>query len=277
MYRTFADITFVDLFIPGQKSEDPLSPDYVPSIFAHTKSPAKRRAQDIVKKYDLRQKLKKKKLQMSSRNEAARTLLSLSTTVPGFEEDTENAVAVCNNISNEIMCQTSLSGEDIEILQQECQLLRSETFELKEKLGLDFFQQKSLENLDKLKTLTGLHSYDVFMAIFDLVKPFLKDTPHLTGFQQLLITIMRLKENENEILVSACVLWPKREHVQTSMPMCFRKSFKHCMSVIDCFEIFIDKPKDLKARAQTYSQYKSHNTMKYLISITPLRGRVGWG
>lgn len=31
----------------------------------------------------------------------------------------------------------------------------------------------------------------------------------------------------------------------------------------------MDKPKDLKARAQTYSQYKSHNTMKYLISITP--------
>ncbi|XP_051803372.1 uncharacterized protein LOC127533698 [Acanthochromis polyacanthus] len=295
-------------FVQGKKSEDPLSPDYVPSIFAHTKSPAKRRAQDIVKKYDLRQKLKKKKLQMSSRNEAARTLLSLSTTVPEFEEDTENAVAVCDNISNEIMCQTSLSGEDIEILQQECQLLRSETFELKEKLDLDFFQQKSLENLDKLKTLTGLHSYDVFMAIFDLVKPFLKDTPHLTGFQQLLITIMRLKENLtasflsylfgvhtstvsrvftyvinvlNEILVPACVLWPKREHVQTSMPMCFRKSFKHCMSVIDCFEIFIDKPKDLKARAQTYSQYKSHNTMKYLISITP-QGVIsfiskGWG
>lgn len=53
------------------------------------------------------------------------------------------------------------------------------------------------------------------------------------------------------------------------------------MPVIDCFEINIEKPKDLKARAQTYSQYKSHNTMKYLIGITP-QGVIsfiskGWG
>lgn len=39
------------------------------------------------------------------------------------------------------------------------------------------------------------------------------------------------------------------------------------MSVIDCFEIAIEKPRDLRARVQTYSQYKAHNTMKYLIGI----------
>lgn len=85
----------------------------------------------------------------------------------------------------------------------------------------------------------------------------------------------------NEILVPVCVFWPEREDVQTSLPMCFRKSFKRCMSVIDCFEIAIEKPKDLRARAQTYSQYKAHNTMKYLIGITP-QGVIsfiskGWG
>uniref|UniRef100_A0A8C9ZGZ3 THAP domain-containing protein 1 n=1 Tax=Sander lucioperca TaxID=283035 RepID=A0A8C9ZGZ3_SANLU len=31
-------------FLQGQKSDDPLSLDYVPSVFAHTKSPEKRRA-----------------------------------------------------------------------------------------------------------------------------------------------------------------------------------------------------------------------------------------
>ncbi|KAM9364991.1 putative ATP-dependent RNA helicase DDX43 [Pholidichthys leucotaenia] len=46
-------------------------------------------------------------------------------------------------------------------------------------------------------------------------------------------------------------------------------------------EVFIERPSDLKARAQTYSSYKSHNTAKYLISITP-QGTVnfisrGWG
>ncbi len=63
--------------------------------------------------------------------------------------------------------------------------------------------------------------------------------------------------------------------------MSFRSKFKRCACVIDCFEIFIERPSDLKARAQTYSSYKSHNTMKYLIRITP-QGTIsfiskGWG
>ena len=54
-----------------------------------------------------------------------------------------------------------------------------------------------------------------------------------------------------------------------------------CVVIIDCFEIFVDRPTDLLARAQTYSQYKHHNTVKYLIGITP-QGTVsyiseGWG
>ena len=39
--------------------------------------------------------------------------------------------------------------------------------------------------------------------------------------------------------------------------------------IIDCFEIFINRPSNLLARAQTYLSYKSHNTVKILIGITP--------
>ena len=39
--------------------------------------------------------------------------------------------------------------------------------------------------------------------------------------------------------------------------------------VIDCFEIFIEKPTNLLPRAQTFSNYKNHNTIKILIGITP--------
>ena len=51
--------------------------------------------------------------------------------------------------------------------------------------------------------------------------------------------------------------------------------------IIDCFEIFLDCPTYLLARAQTFSQYKHHNTVKYLIGVTP-QGSVsfiseGWG
>ena len=39
--------------------------------------------------------------------------------------------------------------------------------------------------------------------------------------------------------------------------------------IVDCFEVFIDRPSNLLARAQTFSSYKHHNTAKLLIGITP--------
>ena len=39
--------------------------------------------------------------------------------------------------------------------------------------------------------------------------------------------------------------------------------------IIDCFEVFIERPSNLLARASTWSSYKHHNTIKPLIGITP--------
>ena len=83
-------------------------------------------------------------------------------------------------------------------------------------------------------------------------------------------------------LVPILIIWPDRELLRQTLPMTFRQSaYRKCTCIIDCFEIFIERPSNLKARAQTYSTYKSHNTMKYLIGITP-QGTVsfisdGWG
>ena len=57
-----------------------------------------------------------------------------------------------------------------------------------------------------------------------------------------------------------------------TMPQCFQYSFgKKVTVIIDCFEVFIDHPTNLIARAQTFSNYKHHNTAKILIGITPQR------
>jgi len=53
------------------------------------------------------------------------------------------------------------------------------------------------------------------------------------------------------------------------------------MTQSHCFEVFIDRQASLMARAQTWSNYKKHNTCKFLIGITP-QGSVsfiskGWG
>ena len=51
--------------------------------------------------------------------------------------------------------------------------------------------------------------------------------------------------------------------------MDFRKKFRCCVIVIDGFEVFCERPTNLKARALTWSNYKSHNTVIFLIEIAP--------
>ena len=66
------------------------------------------------------------------------------------------------------------------------------------------------------------------------------------------------------------VYWPERENLWKTMPMCFKHAFGNKVTVIiDCFEVFIEKPTNLLARAQTFSSYKHHNIIKILLGITP--------
>lgn len=154
---------------------------------------------------------------------------------------------------------------------------------------------------DKVRFYTGLTSF------IQLIPPVLKKGK-LTEFQQVLLCLMKLRLNLlfkdlayrfgvhqctasrifqcvidalNVNLVPTLVYWPDREEVRKTLPMSFRDTFPSCIAKIDCFEIFIERPKDLQARAQTCSNYKSHNTAKYLIVIIP-QGTIsfisqGWG
>ena len=73
-----------------------------------------------------------------------------------------------------------------------------------------------------------------------------------------------------EVRLSPLIYWPEREELWQAMPQCFQCSFgKKITVIIDCFEVFIEKPTNLLARAQTFSSYKHHNTVKVLIGITP--------
>ena len=55
------------------------------------------------------------------------------------------------------------------------------------------------------------------------------------------------------------------------MPMCFQFPLgkKKKTKIVHCFEVFIERPSNLLARSQTFSNHKHHNTVKVLIGITP--------
>ena len=73
------------------------------------------------------------------------------------------------------------------------------------------------------------------------------------------------------------IFWLQREELEMSMPMEFWKSFGVKVSIIiDCFEIFIERPSSLLARAETFSNYKHHSTVKYLILITLMEINEQW-
>ena len=145
--------------------------------------------------------------------------------------------------------------------------------------------------------------WELLHLLLMFIQPYLRQRSVLNPFQQLLITLMRLRLNLSvkdlayrfrvvyhqsyifgNILyyrLKPLILWPDRDVLFKTMPMSFRKHCPRCVIIIDCFEIFIDRPTTLLARAQTFSSYKHHNTIKYLIGVTP-QGTVsfisqGWG
>ena len=156
----------------------------------------------------------------------------------------------------------------------------------------DFFDSD-----DKVQFYTGLPSNEILMVVFEHVSPFVsRKSVSLDRFQEFVMVLMKLRLNvplqdlayrfkvsqstvsrifSSWLLVmddrlSPLLSWPDREQLWATMPQCFMYSFGRKVTVvIDCFEVFIEKPTNLLARAQTFSSYKHNNTIKILIGITP--------
>ena len=53
------------------------------------------------------------------------------------------------------------------------------------------------------------------------------------------------------------------------MPLSFRKHHPNTRALIDCTWFFLRTPRSPTAQAPTYSSYKSKNTAKCLLAISP--------
>ena len=42
-----------------------------------------------------------------------------------------------------------------------------------------------------------------------------------------------------------------------------------CRVILDCAEVFVERPKSLANQATTWSDYKHHNTVKFSVGISP--------
>ena len=157
----------------------------------------------------------------------------------------------------------------------------------------DYFKDSD----DKTRFYTGLPDFHLLAKTFEFVSPYVtRRTKTLSLFQEFVMVLIKLRLNVPnldlayrfevslstvsrvfkawmevlDVRLSPLISWPEREELWRTMPRCFQYTFgKATTIIIDCFEIYIDRPSNLLARAQTYSHYKSHNTVKVLIGITP--------
>nr|XP_022909873.1 uncharacterized protein LOC111421000 [Onthophagus taurus] len=65
------------------------------------------------------------------------------------------------------------------------------------------------------------------------------------------------------------IFWPTPRMIKRTTPIPFRRRYSKVQSIIDCFEIEIEKPSNPLHQSLTWSEYKKCNTVKYLLSCCP--------
>ncbi|XP_065302248.1 uncharacterized protein [Dermacentor albipictus] len=194
---------------------------------------------------------------------------------------------------------TELTMAHIGQLEEENRHLLSELRDVKQELSMHVLSEDILKTReDMVQFYTGLPNFALLLVLFNLLEEGATHTSRnsLTAFQEMVIFLMRLRlntplqdlayrfhvsqstvsRNVNKWLdvayvqLSRAVQWPDRETLRATMPMTFRKSFGvEVAVVIDCFEVLIEGPSSKLARSHTWSNYKSHNTVKHLMGIAP--------
>ena len=61
---------------------------------------------------------------------------------------------------------------------------------------------------------------------------------------------------------------PDIEKILATTPRRYRH-FENLIGIIDSSKIFIEIPKNLELQSATWSEYKHHNTLKFLVCVSP--------
>lgn len=131
-------------FVSGAKSNNPTSPDYVPSVFPRIKSPVKSKRK-LMKDFErTKQETKKRRVENCDRLNAANSLLDLFHAGSG--------TVYCEPHTG-CYTMTDLSASDIEQLETECQQLKDDGVQLREEsMWLLEENQKLAVECDSLKS-----------------------------------------------------------------------------------------------------------------------------
>lgn len=205
----------------------------------------------------------------------------------------QQQIMVTNEELSTLRLKNDKFSVEIEALHKKVTALETENGEIFERT----LSHKTIKDDDTItKFYTGLPSYATFKMLADEVGQHLNRSKKykLSVEDEFLMFLVKLRLNLlNEDIafrfgvdastvsnkfhkwlnlcythLGGLVMWPDSGYMQ--LPEAFQNDkFKKTKVIIDCFEVFIERPSRLNARAKTYSRYKSHNTAKVLIGISP--------
>ena len=156
---------------------------------------------------------------------------------------------------------------------------------------------------------TGFHTYALLLAFFEFLGPSVNNLQYwrvkskqrirkrctkLNPLNQLFLTLIKLRLALKEkdlayrfgiststvskyFITWVCFLYchlreiewmPTVEQVKACLPHSFKK-YCDTYAIIDGTEVFMETPTDLQMQSSTWSNYKHHNTAKFLVGCTP--------
>ena len=314
IYSLYSIKRFV-LYFSGKRSDYPEDPDWAPTLFSINKDNVDSTQKSACKRerLDRYQGIQAKRLRFtvnSNRQEVEHDASDVSNCAE--EELTIDASTQFEAPDDPLLSEVMLLRKEVTSLKYElCDRnlelyrLREENSQLKDtKFG--FRLVKKSDNW--LHFFTGFLSVSVFMWVVNCVRGkaaichshlsaedhvlvvlmklrlglLNKDIAHRFGMQT--STISNIYRSWLPVISSSLqnlIVWPDRANIRKHIPSSFTHKFRDCICTIDCSEIFTEMPSNLTARAQTWSNYKHNNTIKYLIGISPAGAvtflSAGWG
>ena len=161
------------------------------------------------------------------------------------------------------------------------------------------FEVSNIQGNDKATGYyTGLPTWGMFLHLFMFLSADVSPSKNITLEDELLIYFpvlsrLRLKLSLQDLAIRMdlslgkkstifqkwldimyvrlkfLIVWPTCKVLQNNMPLVVQQLYPRCRVIIDCSELFIETTSSFNAHAKTYSNYKKHNTVKFLIGISP--------
>ena len=193
----------------------------------------------------------------------------------------------------------------VEALEAENKALKKQVSETKSYFRIENIDN----NDSLIHFYTGFVSYEILLCFFEFLGPcdrlqywgFNKPTTgrkrrtKLSPLNQLFLTLVKLRLNlsvkdlsyrfgistgliSEYVTTWICFMYnqlkeidwmPTTKQVAGTLPHRFKEKYPKTYVIIDASEVFIETPSDLHMQSSTWSNYKHHNTAKFLIGCTP--------